>query len=240
MHVKQLISLTLFTTLVATSYLSNESIAANAEKTTLNPSAVFSGKLIKTFNSGGYTYVHIATDNGSVWAAGPVTKIEKEDKVSFTGKIAMSDFYSKSLNRKFDTIYFVDAYIINDINTGVMTIDPHKNINKKQAAALKSFAKAENGQNIAEILKNKDTLAGKIVKVRGQVSKYTAQVMGKNWIHIRDNSSNQDISITTDASTKLDDIVLVEGLLVLNKDYGYGYVYEILVENAKVNVEQAK
>lgn len=39
---------------------------------------------------------------------------------------------------------------------------------------------------------------------------------------------------------KIDDIVLIEGQLVLNKDYGYGYVYEILVENAEVNVEQAK
>lgn len=67
---------------------------------------------------------------------------------------------------------------------------------KKQAAALKSCAKAENGHNIAEILKNKNTLAGKTVKVRGQVSKYTVQVMGKNWIHIRDNSSNQDISLS--------------------------------------------
>lgn len=246
MHTKQFINLTLLASLLTAGYLSNESIAAttentaSAEKTTAQHSGVFSGELIETFNSGGYTYVNISTDNGPVWAAGPITSINKGDKVGFTGKVAMIDFYSKSLDRKFDTIYFVGSYVINDQQADLAAIDPHKNVNTKQPAALKSFAKAENGQNIAEILKNKDKLAGKTVKIRGQVSKYTAQVMGKNWLHIRDSSSDQDITITTDSDAALDDIILAEGQLVLDKDYSYGYVYDVLIENAKVKVEPAK
>jgi len=108
---------------------------------------------------------------------------------------------------------------------------------KEQVAALKPFAKVENGQSVNDILKNKDKLAGKTVKIRGQVSKYTTSVMGKNWLHIRDSSSDQDITITTDASAQLNDIVIAEGQLVLNKDYGYGYVYEVLIEDAKLTVE---
>lgn len=243
MHIKQLISLTLFSSLLVIGGLSNETIAASenassADKNAGQHSGVFSGELIEMFNSGGYTYAHLKTDNGSVWAAGPKTSINKSDKVSFIGKVAMIDFYSKSLDRKFANIYFVDAYIINGVSTSTMAIDPHKKINKKeQVAALKPFAKAKNGQTVNDILKNKDKLAGKTVKIRGQVSKYTTSVMGKNWLHIRDSSSDQDITITTDASAQLNDIVIAEGLLVLNKDYSYGYVYEVLIEDAKVTVE---
>lgn len=242
MYIKKLISLTLFSSLIIASGLSINAIAAGSdtsalEKNAAHHSGVFTGELIETFDSGGYTYVHLKTDKGSVWAAGPKTRINKSDKVSFIGKVAMIDFYSKSLDRKFKNIYFVDAFIINGVKAGAMVIDPHKKIKQPEATKLKTFEKAKNGKTIAEILKNKDTLAGKIVKVRGQVSKYTAGVMGKNWLHIRDSSSDQDITITTDTSAKLNDIVLAEGKLILNKNYGYGYVYEVLIEDAKLTVE---
>lgn len=242
MHIKQLINLTLFSSLIIASGLSNQAFATGVEASGSTTNAahhngVFTGELVETFNSGGYTYVHLKTDKGSIWAAGPSTIMSKSDKVSFIGKVAMIDFYSKSLDRKFENIYFVDSFIINGAKIGAMTIDPHKKIDKPHAAALKTFAKADNGQAIAEILENKDTLAGKTVKVRGQVSKYTASVMGKNWLHIRDSSSDQDITITTDGEAKLDDVVLAEGKLILDKDYGYGYIYQVLIEDAKLTVE---
>ncbi len=242
MHIKQLISLTLLSSLLIATGMNNEAIAASAEtptqdKNATHHSGVFSGELLETFNSGGYTYAHLKTDSGDVWAAGPKTSIHKSDKVSFIGKVAMIDFYSKSLDRKFKNIYFVDAYIINGVSTRDMAIDPHKKVDQQPIAALKPFAKVKNGQNVTEILANKDKLAGKTVKIRGQVSKYTASVMGKNWLHIRDSSSNQDITITTDANAQLNDVVIAEGQLVLNKDYGYGYVYEVLIEDAKLTVE---
>lgn len=242
MHIKKLISLTLFSSLVLTGGLNNEALAGNTgnaamDKNAAHHTGVFTGELIEIFNSGGYTYAHLKTDQGSVWAAGPKTAINKSDEVSFIGKVAMIDFYSKSLDRKFDNIYFVDSFIINGVKTGTTVIDPHKKIDKPQAAALKTFSKAEDGQDIAEILKDKNNLAGKTVKVRGQVSKYTENVMGKNWLHIRDSSSDRDITITTSASSKLNDIVIAEGKLILNKDYGYGYIYEVLIEDAKLTVE---
>lgn len=242
MHIKQLINVTLFSSLIITSALSYQAIAADTENSAMDKNAahhtgVYIGELMKTFNSGGYTYVQLKTDQGSVWAAGPITKIKKSDKVSFISKAAMIDFYSKTLDRKFKKIYFVDAFIVNGIKIGTMPIDPHKKINKPQAAALKSFTKVKNGEDIAEILNNKDKLAGKTVKVRGQVSKYTANVMGKNWLHIRDKSSDQDITVTTGTEAKLGDIVVVKGKLILDKDYGYGYTYKVLIEDAKLTVE---
>lgn len=248
MNIKRLISMTLLSTLIVIGCQENTSTAATANTTAekqplennipVHNSNTFSGNLIETFNTGGYTYVQISTDAGPVWAAGPVTTINKDDHISFSGKIAMRDFYSKSLDRKFESIYFVDAFTVNGVKTTTTAADPHKSAYKPQvAAALKSFNKAENGQTIADLLKNKNTLTGKTVKVRGQVSKYTAGVMGKNWIHIRDSSSQQDLTITTDASAKMDDIILVEGQLAQSKDFGYGYIYDVIIEDAKVKVE---
>ena len=233
--------------LLSSSVICTQTASADTEKTAQNEQApqqahhqnggVFIGRLAETFDAGGYTYVRLDTDNGPVWAAGPLTAINKDDNVSFIGRVAMTDFYSKSLKRSFKTIYFVDSYIINGVRIGSMPVDPHKNIEHKQATSLQAFSKAEGGLSIAEILNDREALAGKTVRVRGQVSKYTARVMGKNWLHIRDHSSDHDLTITTDANAEINDIILAEGRLVLDKNYGYGYVYDILVEDATVNVE---
>lgn len=245
MNIKQLISIFLLCSLIVTGCLANTSVDTATEKPVAKNNAkataakLFSGDLIETFDAGGYTYVQIKTTDGPVWAAGPVTSINKSDHIGFNGNIAMMDFYSKSLERNFETIYFVHAFNINGKSSAAKAApDPHKNASrKKPVSALKSFNKATDGQTIADVLKNKSILADKTVKVRGQVSKYTANVLGKNWIHIRDSSSQQDLTFTTDASTEIDDVIVVEGLLSLNKKFGYGYTYEVIIEDAKVTIE---
>jgi hypothetical protein len=43
--------------------------------------------------------------------------------------------------------------------------------------------------------------------------------------------------VTTDAVVRVGDVVLVRGQMAIDKDFGYGYEYEILVENASVTIE---
>ena len=73
--------------------------------------------------------------------------------------------------------------------------------------------------------------------MRGQVTKFTANVMNMNWLHIRDSSTQDDLTITTDGTAAIDAVVVVEGKLALDKDYGYGYVYPLIVEDASVTKE---
>jgi len=238
--------ITLLTTGIILSFQQN-SFAENTQNktaaqanTTNQSSGIFKGELIDTLNAGGYTYVKIKTDKDSVWAAGPVTAVKKGDQISFNGRMPMQKFHSKALNRDFDVIYFVSGFTVNgkSLQSTALpnSLDPHKNTNKKaHDLVLKSFSKAENGQTIADVIKNKNKLSKQTLRIRGQVSKFTADVMGKNWIHIRDSSSKQDLTITTDASAALNDIITVEGKLVLNKDFGYGYVYDAIIENAKIS-----
>lgn len=208
---------------------------------TAQKSTIFKGKLISTLNSGGYTYAQIKTDDGNVWAAGPITSVKIGDQISFNGLMPMQKFYSKTLKRDFDVIYFVSTFTVNGKSAASAplskTLDPHKNTNKSaHDLILKPFSKAKDGHTIADVIKNKEKLIKQPIRVRGQVSKFTADVMGKNWIHIRDSSSKQQyLTVTTNSTVALNDIITVEGKLTLNKDFGYGYVYDVIIENAKVS-----
>ena len=46
-----------------------------------------------------------------------------------------------------------------------------------------------------------------------------------------------DITVTSDQTAKVGDIVIIEGTLTVDKDFGAGYFYDVIVENAKVTEE---
>jgi hypothetical protein len=106
---------------------------------------------------------------------------------------------------------------------------------------LTGIAKAEGGKTVAEVFAAREQLAGKSVTVRGKVVKTNAGIMGSNWVHIRDGSGAEganDLTVTTnDAVPKIGDTVLVTGQAALNKDFGMGYAYPVILEGAKVKVE---
>jgi len=108
---------------------------------------------------------------------------------------------------------------------------------------LSGIARPEGGKTIGEIYAEKAALAGKQVVLRAKVVKFNTQIMGKNWLHVRDGSGDaaqgtHDLTVTTDAAAKIGDTVLVSGKLHLDRDFGFGYKYDALIEGAKVTVEQ--
>jgi hypothetical protein len=107
---------------------------------------------------------------------------------------------------------------------------------------LTGIAKAEGGKTVAEVYAGKDGLANTKVTLRGKVVKANAGIMGKDWLHVRDGSGadgTNDLTVTTNSSPlpKVGDTVLVTGTVVLNKDFGMGYQYPVMLEGAEVKVE---
>jgi len=95
----------------------------------------------------------------------------------------------------------------------------------------------EGGITIAELFANRDNYANKVLIMRGKVTKFNSNIMGKNWIHIQDGteySGENDLTITSDMEVKVDDIVAFEGKITLDKDIGPGYFYKIIMEDAKI------
>lgn len=118
---------------------------------------------------------------------------------------------------------------------------PHPTPAPAEAVDLSGITKAEGGKTVAEVFAGKDQLAGKTVVVRGKVVKVNVGIMGRNWLHVRDGSGGDgtnDLTVTTaSAAPHVGDIVLVTGVLALNRDFGMGYAYDAIIENAEVTVQ---
>ena len=66
---------------------------------------------------------------------------------------------------------------------------------------------------------------------------HTANRDNKNWLHIRDSSILDDLTVTSTSAAAVGDVVIAEGKLELDKDYKYGYLYPVLIENAAITKE---
>ena len=106
---------------------------------------------------------------------------------------------------------------------------------------LAGIAKAEGGKTVAEVYAEKDALVGTTVAVRGKVVKVNAGIMDRNWLHVRDGSGEEgtnDLTVTTAGDLpELGATVLVSGNLATDKDFGMGYQYPVILEDAEVTVE---
>jgi hypothetical protein len=101
-------------------------------------------------------------------------------------------------------------------------------------------AAGENSYTVEEIFTNNTQLEGKTVRVQGKVVKFSPSIMGKNWIHLQDGSgdplkSSHDLVITTNAQPPKDkEVITIEGIVRANKDFGAGYKYVVIVEEAQI------
>lgn len=182
-----------------------------------------------------YSYFRVDEQGKEYWLAANIIKAKKGDTIYFSQSMVMKNFESKSLNRTFDEIYF-----IGDASTtapGQVAEDrPHPKVDVDRNSDI-SVEKAEGGYTVFQINDKKYDLKGQVVRVRGKVVKYNEEIMGKNWIHIQDGtgrSSSYDLLVTTGDITKVGDIIEIEGTVAVDKDFGSGYKYEVLVEDAKI------
>lgn len=221
--------------------------------------ASFSGTVVETANAGSYTYVQIDTGKEKVWAAAPQFPVKVGDKASFANGMAMKNYESKNLKRTFDTVYFTGAIEVGGSTAAPMgkgmgmnphgpggAADPHAKMRAKTPPITIDFAglkKPEGGMTVGEVMALKSSWGNKPVALRGKVVKYNTMIMGKNWMHVQDGtgaSGANDLTVTTMATAKVGDTVLVQGKLTFEKDFGAGYKYDIVMEDAKVTVEPAK
>jgi len=225
--------------------LINSGIATTARASQMNDTdkagvaaGMIYGKVTDVIESAGYTYAEVDTGKTKVWAATTTTAIKVGDMISFAASMPMQKYYSKSLKREFPLVYFTNSFDTATAgmkHTATAAASPHEQITHHlQTRPIKEFDKAEGGNTIAELYADKDNLNGKTVHVRGQVTRVTNSVMGRNWLHISDSSTRDDLTVTTSNTAAMDDIVVIEGRLSLDKDYNYGYVYPLIVEDATV------
>jgi hypothetical protein len=206
---------------------------------------IISGKVAETIDVDNYTYIYVDTGKEKVWAAAPRFKVEVGNSVELADGVPMTNYYSQTLDRTFDVVHFVTSVSVEGVKPSVEGLPPGHNRqlagSQAKGVDLSDIARAEGGKTVGEIFDAKRSLSGQQVSVRGAVVKFTPGVMGKNWIHLRDGTSSaegsNDVTITTNASVAIGDIILVRGRVAIDKDFGFGYRYDLLVEDAQITVE---
>ena len=98
-------------------------------------------------------------------------------------------------------------------------------------------ASGTNARTVAEIATRGDELRDQTVLVRGKVVKYNPKIMGRNWIHLRDGTGSaldntNDLLVTTTYEADIGDVVTAKGVVRTDMDFGAGYAYRVLVEEA--------
>ena len=269
----------------------------------MDASTSVAGAVVETMNASRYTYVQIDTGKEKIWAAGPTVAVKTGDCISIATSMPNKSFYSPTLKRTFDEIYFVDKFtflgctsasggcakggvtnctgacVNNGCAKGSCTNGPCTACDKSMCAgksgcsngpcsactkggsvsntpAAKPYArppvvtcgnstdemipKADGGMTVAEIWAGKDKLSGKTVIVRGRVVKVVPDIMGKTFLHLRDGTGLEganDLTVTTTGPVTAKTIVTASGVLTTDKDFGAGYKYDVIMEDATVTAK---
>jgi hypothetical protein len=236
---------------------------AEAGKEAASPAAALKGKVAETMDASGYTYVRLDDGSGKeIWAAVPKADLKVGEEVTLQGGSVMENFNSKTLNKTFEKIIFATGVSRGDDK--VVAAPGGQAAGSFDAAVKKEGADASggsagnvvpfadlkvekasgpDGHAVSEVFEKGATLDKQKVAVKGQVVKVSKNIMGKNWLHVQDgtgdpNKNTHDLVITTMDVAEKGDIVTVEGAAVANKDFGSGYKYDIMVEDAKVTKEE--
>lgn len=182
-----------------------------------------------------YTYIRAKEGDKEYWLAVTTIDTKPGETLYYEGSMEMKNFVSKELKRTFDSILFVQSVSKippSDAGSGITAAPQRPEIEKENI----SIPVVAGVTSIAQIFSNSNSFANKIVKVKGKVVKVNIGIMNTNWVHIQDGTSSGkefDLTVTTNDEVKKGDVVTFEGKIVLNKDFGYGYSYKVLLENAK-------
>ena len=203
-----------------------------------NSKSVVTGKVTETLDAGRYTYVEVDTGEKRIWAAGPRVEVKVGDAVYFPIGMQMTDFESKTLGRKFDRLYMVDAIRIASSGAAI----PGKSgPTPPSGAGDTKIEPVVGGYTVSQIFEQRGELTGQVVAVRGRVAKFNGAIMGKNWLHVQDGTGGpagaNDLVVTSNGTAKVGDVVVVRGTVVTNKDFGSGYAFDVLIEEASLSAE---
>lgn len=196
--------------------------------------------VLEAIDAGTYTYLRLESDGKDFWAAINARPVEIGKTYYYVESVWMKNFESKQLKRTFDSILFIGYFGEQSQQAGNAAM-PAATQGHSDASMASDIKITHSGEEIslAELFGNKEKYSGKQAKVKGKVVKINRNIMNRSWIHIQDGTSYEgqfDLTITMKDPLEfnLDDVVSFQGTITLDKDFGAGYVYAIIMESAAV------
>ncbi|MBI3131580.1 MAG: nucleotide-binding protein [Acidobacteria bacterium] len=196
------------------------------------------GRVAERIDAPPYSYLRLTVGRGEAWAAVPQATLAAGAEVVVIGAAPMENFESKTLNRKFPLVYF---------GTLESPGGPTEQRGIQHALAAQgpsdvvvpriSKASGPEARTVAEVHQQKDGLRDKAVVIQGQVVKVNNGIMGRNWVHLRDGSGagpTADLTFTTRQQATVGEVVILRGVVRIEKDFGAGYRYPVIIEDGTI------
>ena len=189
----------------------------------------------EVLNTEKYTYMSVSEEGKKHWIAIPKNDIKVGETYHYTGGLLKKNFYSREYDRVFETIYLVSKIWKENAKSSALEAAVERT---KAGASLNvkvgKIKPVEGAITIAELFKNKEKYSNQKVKITGKCVKVNPKIMGRNWIHLQDGSGEElDLTITTQQDIPLGIVLTLEGTIALDKDFGAGYRYDIIMEGAE-------
>lgn len=185
-----------------------------------------------------YVYVNVSEGDAKFWIATRKQEIKKGETYFYRGGLLKTNFESKEYNKVFDTIYLISNLVSQDHSKH--TGDLNTNIQKSPPIVQKEdipthtdkIVKHQGSLTIAELVKDPKKYEGQSIQLSGNCVKVNPNIMDRNWIHLQDGSKDDyDLVITSNTFVPEGSDITIRGTVVLNKDFGAGYTYNLIVEN---------
>jgi hypothetical protein len=197
------------------------------------------GVALEILQTTSYTYLLLEENDISQWVAVPKMEALVGETYVYQDGQEMIDFKSTQLGRTFESVLFLQGVM----NANLMERKMAEATTQTTGASTTvekvdvQIDPVEGGISIQELFSNKEQYKGKVVRVKGKVTKFNESIMGKNWIHLQDGSEHNgefDLVVTSMEIAKVGSIIVAEGIIAIDKDFGYGYFFNVIMEESKI------
>jgi hypothetical protein len=200
------------------------------------PPSRLQGTVLEILDASVYTYLRLGTPGGEVWAATAWAAVEEGEQVTLDVSTVQHDFHSQALQRRFERLHF-----------GVLRRPkPADGRPNRPAGHLAdpagsppaaSGAREEHVYSVLEVQAQAAALEGRKVVVRGTVTQVSRGVLGRNWLQLRDGGGPPEeqgshLTVTTRLGPTVGDVLLLEGTVRRNPDFGVAQSVPLLLEDA--------
>lgn len=188
-----------------------------------------------------YNYLKVSENNEEFWIAIRKQQVNVSETYFYKKALLKTNFESKEHNKVFDKIYLVTSLVQSNHgnSAGALTQhtpdDGHNHATETKNTTSNKVTQQEGSIKIADLVKDPKTYEGKIVQISGKCVKVNPNIMNRNWIHIKDGTKDDfDLVITSESFVPEGTEVTMKAIVVLNKDFGAGYQYDLILENGTI------
>jgi hypothetical protein len=194
---------------------------------------VHTAKALEVLPTERYVYVRVEENGEQYWIATTRQEVEVGKTYFFKDGLLKLNFESKEYNRVFDRIYLVSSIVSADHahESGTRSTQVPSEI--KPSGNIEKPIRVEGSLAIADLVANPEKYAGKEIQLSGVCTKINPNIMGRNWIHLQDGTKDDyDLVLTSSMIIPEGAVITMKGKVALGMDFGAGYKYDILVEDA--------